>query len=67
MSYPVTATAPKSAPLACPQCRGTDLIVAAASHQATTYARCVTCGEVWNAERRMTSSQPLFRSRPWGA
>jgi transposase-like protein len=39
-------------PTACPSCRSKELTTTSKTITATTYWRCLTCGEVWNAERQ---------------
>jgi transposase-like protein len=39
-------------PKACPACRSTDLTTTGKKATATSYWRCLRCGEVWNQERR---------------
>jgi transposase-like protein len=38
-------------PKVCPVCRSTDLTTTAKQATATSYWRCLRCGEVWNQER----------------
>jgi transposase-like protein len=38
-------------PKVCPVCRSTDLTTTAKKTTATSYWRCLGCGEVWNQER----------------
>jgi predicted Zn finger-like uncharacterized protein len=41
-----------SAPTTCPACRSTLIATTAKSPDATSYWRCGSCGEIWNAARR---------------
>jgi transposase-like protein len=38
-------------PKLCPVCRSTDLTTTGSKATATSYWRCLRCGEVWNQER----------------
>jgi len=38
-------------PKACPACRSIDLTTSSKNVTATTYWRCLRCGEVWNEKR----------------
>jgi transposase-like protein len=38
-------------PTACPVCRSINLTTAGKKATATSYWRCLKCGEVWNQER----------------
>jgi transposase-like protein len=38
-------------PKACPVCRSTDVTTTGKKATATSYWRCLKCGEVWNQER----------------
>lgn len=53
---------PIRAPTACPVCRSSDLTTTSKVVTAGTYWRCVSCGEVWNVERREVSRNTSFGS-----
>ncbi len=44
-------------PAKCPHCGGRDLTTTSKIIDANTYWRCLTCGEVWNLDRRDTGSR----------
>ena len=46
------AADPAAAPEACPACRSTSISTTAKTPDATSYWRCGSCGEIWNAGRR---------------
>jgi DNA-directed RNA polymerase subunit M/transcription elongation factor TFIIS len=56
MAHPNDDTAP-DARVTCPTCRGSELMVSKSSNRETTYLRCLTCGEVWNALRHSATHQ----------
>jgi transposase-like protein len=51
------------APTACPVCKSRDLTTTSKTVTSSSYWRCVTCGEVWNAERLEAGSRywPRYR------
>ncbi|MCA1560585.1 MAG: hypothetical protein LC804_10080 [Acidobacteria bacterium] len=51
------AKAVVGAPSVCPFCRSTDLKTTSKIIDSSTYWRCGTCGEVWNAARRQEASR----------
>ncbi len=50
-------------PTACPSCRSKDLTTTSKTVTASTYWRCLACGEVWNAGRQEAASRywPRYR------
>ena len=44
-------------PAACPVCKSRDLTTTSKTVTSATYWRCLTCGEVWNAERLEAGSR----------
>lgn len=42
---------PPAPPAACPVCRSKELTTTSKTITSASYWRCLTCGEVWNAER----------------
>lgn len=50
-------------PAACPVCRSKELTTASKTITAASYWRCLSCGEVWNAERLEAGSRyrPRYR------
>lgn len=57
------ALAPPDAPppTACPSCGSRELTTSSKTVDASTYWRCVRCGEVWNVARRKGGGR-----RPYG-
>jgi transposase-like protein len=49
----------------CPQCRSIKTITTSKTSDATTYWRCLDCGEVWNAGRREAASKASRSSWGW--
>lgn len=47
----------------CPACGSRDVHTTSKTVNASTYWRCGTCGEIWNAERRQTADpyRPRYR------
>jgi hypothetical protein len=43
--------APVDSPKACPFCKSADVTTSSKAVNASTYWRCVACGEIWNADR----------------
>lgn len=54
-----------AAPAKCPACNSRDLVTTSKVVDAASYWRCVTCGEVWNAERQRAAGRYRF-DRPFG-
>lgn len=50
-------------PATCPVCKSRDLTTTSKTVSASSYWRCVTCGEVWNVERLEAGSRywPRYR------
>jgi predicted Zn finger-like uncharacterized protein len=50
-------------PTACPSCQSASIVTTAKVPDATSYWRCTSCGEVWNASRRREARPdvPLWR------
>jgi transposase-like protein len=48
-------------PARCPVCRGTNLTTTSKTIDASTYWRCITCGEVWNLQRHAEPSRFGYR------
>jgi transposase-like protein len=44
-------------PTACPACKSTDLTTTSKPVTPASYWRCLTCGEIWNAERLEAGSR----------
>jgi transposase-like protein len=56
------ADAPPPQPSQCPACSGREIVTTSKTIDVATYWRCVSCGEIWNLDRRR--GQPVGR-RPW--
>lgn len=41
-----------STPTTCPACRSSSISTTAKNPDVSSYWRCVSCGEIWNASRR---------------
>jgi transposase-like protein len=50
-------------PAICPVCKSKELTTTSKTVTAATYWRCLTCGEVWNAERLEAGSRYWPRHR----
>lgn len=66
MRYDFRDPAPEgrfSPPTACPFCKSKELAAADKPITSATYWRCLTCGELWNAERLEAASRygPRYR------
>lgn len=48
-------------PAKCPNCGGRDMTTRSKVIDRNTYWRCVTCGEIWNLDRRDIRSPFGFR------
>jgi transposase-like protein len=48
-------------PVKCPHCGSRELTTTARAIDKSTYWRCLSCGEVWNLERRNIGSRFGFR------
>ncbi|MBA3948986.1 MAG: transposase [Acidobacteria bacterium] len=46
-----------SAPVTCPHCGSKELSTSGKQDDANAYWRCASCGEVWNAARRSSTSR----------
>src|SRR5262249_40411250 len=45
-------TASEHIPTACPACQSLSIVTTAKTPDATSYWRCISCGEIWNTSRR---------------
>ena len=50
-------------PAACPACQSESIVTTAKVPDATSYWRCTSCGEIWNASRRGEAHAPVQRWR----
>jgi transposase-like protein len=48
-------------PSRCPSCGGKELTTTSKAADRTAYWRCLTCGEIWNLERRSAGARYGFR------
>jgi uncharacterized Zn finger protein len=48
-------------PAKCPHCGGREMTTTSKVIDTNTYWRCLTCGEVWNLDRRENGSRFSFR------
>jgi transposase-like protein len=52
---------PVERPTRCPSCGADELVTTSKAQDRHSYWRCVTCGEVWNLERRAAGSRFGYR------
>jgi DNA-directed RNA polymerase subunit RPC12/RpoP len=52
---------PAQPPARCPSCSGRELKTTSKAIDKTTYWRCLTCGEVWNLDRRGSGNRYSYR------
>jgi transposase-like protein len=52
---------PVERPTRCPACGASDLTTTSKAQDRHSYWRCLTCGEVWNLERRAAGSRFSYR------
>jgi transposase-like protein len=52
---------PVQQPTHCPACGGNKLTTTSKAQDRHSYWRCLTCGEVWNLERRAAGSRYSYR------
>lgn len=50
-------------PTTCPACKSRELTTTSKTVTSASYWRCLTCGEIWNAERLEAGSRFWQRSR----
>jgi predicted RNA-binding Zn-ribbon protein involved in translation (DUF1610 family) len=61
--WDTAVTAPEApAPAFCPSCGARELTTTSKSLDASTYWRCVKCGEVWNVARREAGARRPYRT-----
>lgn len=60
-----SADAAAERPARCPSCSSRDIVTTAKVVDASTYWRCGSCGEIWNAERQRASLRLAYK-RPFG-
>jgi len=53
---PIPSIEAPVSPATCPFCRSSSIVTKAKSPDADSYWRCMTCGEIWNGTRSVTSS-----------
>ena len=51
------------APVICPACQSSSIVTKAKSPDADSYWRCTSCGEIWNASRRVAARPSAYRWR----
>lgn len=52
---------PAQPPARCPSCGSRELKTTSKAIDVTTYWRCLTCGEVWNLDRRGSGNRLSYR------
>lgn len=61
MTYRDPEPEPAQPPARCPSCGGRELKTTSKAIDRSTYWRCLSCGEIWNLDRRDTNGRSGYR------
>ena len=61
----MTDSEKRHVPAKCPSCGSATLVTTSKVVTASSYWRCKSCGDVWNAERLANGSRYDNRRNPW--